>query len=235
VSKVRSIPISIMRTLFPEFSQLHSNNRVDLIANYLERSMKFTLVMTGSIGVVLAIFAQSILTLWIGEAFALKAYVVMQIVAIGIIVNSLAFIPFNLLQAIGRPDIPAKMHVLELPLYIAASLMVVKTWGIEGMAIVWLSRVTLDALLNLFFAQLELRKHGQSFKLRPALHAGTMLALLSLALWGSKWILARAVVPGLASILIILTLFTVVVWRVVLDSREKEMLSTLLTRGHSKG
>jgi hypothetical protein len=61
--------------------------------------------------------------------------------------NGLAFVPHTFLQASGRPDLPAKFHVLELAPYVAALWLGLSIGGIEGAALVWSLRLAADAAL----------------------------------------------------------------------------------------
>src|SRR5690606_37764211 len=66
-----------------------------------------------------------------------------------------------LLQAHGRADITAKLHLIELPLFATCLVLAVGYFGLMGAALAWVARVALDALL-LYVAVLfkfpELRK-----------------------------------------------------------------------------
>jgi hypothetical protein len=44
-----------------------------------------------------------------------RATAVLQVLAVGVLVNCLARVPLTVLQAKGRPDLPAKYHLAELP------------------------------------------------------------------------------------------------------------------------
>jgi O-antigen/teichoic acid export membrane protein len=75
----------------------------------------------------------------------------LQILAPGILANSLAFVPFSVLQGLGRADVTGKLHLLELPLHIAVAWFCINRWSIVGAAGAWSVRTVLDAGL-LFFA-----------------------------------------------------------------------------------
>ena len=72
---------------------------------------------------------------------------VLQWLAVGVFINCLAQVPFVLLQAAGRPDATAKLHMCELPFYLAALFALVHWRGVVGAAIAWTLRVTIDAIL----------------------------------------------------------------------------------------
>ena len=51
---------------------------------------------------------------------------------------------FAVVQGAGRPDLTAKFHLVELPIYLIALTVLVRHYGIEGAAIAWTLRVALD-------------------------------------------------------------------------------------------
>jgi O-antigen/teichoic acid export membrane protein len=71
---------------------------------------------------------------------------------VGVLVNSAAQIPFALIQGSARPDVTAKLHLVELPFYLAGLWWLVAAHGIEGAAIAWTARVAVDALALFLFA-----------------------------------------------------------------------------------
>jgi len=91
--------------------------------------------------------AEDILTLWLGREFASHSTAVMQILAVGLCINSHAKVPFNLVQAKGRADVTAKLHLLELPIYMAALWLLSSRFGIVGAAMTWAGRMALDLVL----------------------------------------------------------------------------------------
>lgn len=97
--------------------------------------------------VILAIvlFSKEGLTLWLGADFASHCVKVLQLITIGVFINILAQILFAYVQGAGRPDLTAKNHIAELPLYLLCLYLMLKKFGIEGAATAWLLRVILDA------------------------------------------------------------------------------------------
>src|SRR5207253_2345924 len=99
-----------------------------------------------------AVFSKHMLRLWVGATFAEESFRVMQFLVVGALINGVAYIPFTLVQGARRPDIAAKLHLLELPLYLVAAFLLINRYGIEGAAASWLLRATIDACLLLYFA-----------------------------------------------------------------------------------
>jgi O-antigen/teichoic acid export membrane protein len=96
------------------------------------------------------------LELWLGKSFANEASTVARIILLGVWVNGLAFVPFTLLQSQGRPDLPAKLHVMELVPFIAVLWFCLHTFGLAGAAIAWTARVVTDAALMFWGAGFSL-------------------------------------------------------------------------------
>ncbi len=147
LQRMRIVPQAIMNTLFPEFSQgLQQDNENRLTILYW-KAFKIILLLTGIFCVITGIFASDILSLWLGSEFVESSTQLVQIFSIGVFFNLMAHVPFTFLQGIGRPDIPAKFHIIEAPIYILMLWLFVAKFGLIGAAIVWSFRVLADFIL----------------------------------------------------------------------------------------
>ncbi|WP_188131055.1 flippase [Paraburkholderia panacisoli] len=99
---------------------------------------------------VLVIVAHPLLRLWLGPVFEQKSALVLQVLALGLLVNSLARVPSDLIQANGRSDVTAKLHIIELPVHVLCLQWALARYGIEGAAVVWSARMLLDLVLLLW-------------------------------------------------------------------------------------
>ncbi|MFO0170882.1 MAG: oligosaccharide flippase family protein, partial [Aphanizomenon sp.] len=117
VTKLWLIPGSLVSVLFPAFSTsfVQEPLRVKQLFN---RGVKYIFLILFPITLVIITFANEALTLWIGKDFAQNSTQVLQWLAIGVFINSLSQVPFALIQGVGRPDITAKFHFIELPFYV---------------------------------------------------------------------------------------------------------------------
>jgi O-antigen/teichoic acid export membrane protein len=97
-------------------------------------------------------FAPDGLRLWLGPAFASHSQSVLRWVAAGMFINSVACIPFSLLQSAGHPRITANIHLFEAPLYLVAVWVLTKRLGVEGAAIAFTGRIAVDTVLMFVFA-----------------------------------------------------------------------------------
>lgn len=225
------IPTSLTMTLFPAFSALKGVQNRQRLATVFARSVKYVLLTLGPTVLVISLFAEVILRLWLGTDFARESTTVLQVLAIGVLINSLAYIPFSLLQGVGRPDLPAKFHLLEMPFYIAMAWLLVSQLGIAGAALAWTIRVTLDALL-LFVAAFKscrfpvglLAKNGLTTMLFALLTLTGMVYAVK-ALTASLPLFVQAVI-----FFVLFGLFAWVVWRRVLDYLDKGVILGMTKR-----
>jgi O-antigen/teichoic acid export membrane protein len=165
------LPSSLSAALFPRFASAAPEER-DALSDLSVRVLAS--VMTPAI--VLGVFLVGpFLRIWISPAFAAKATLAAQIILVGVWMNGLALVAHSSLQARGRPDLVAKAHVVELPLYIAILAGSLYLWGVPGAAIAWTARVTGDAVA-LFALAGNSRRVGRLLLLPAALTAVALLA-----------------------------------------------------------
>jgi O-antigen/teichoic acid export membrane protein len=145
--RVRILPGVISTTLFPRLSSLDAQSATVLASRALRgiASMMTPLIVFG------IFLMQPFLTVWTGHEFASHAASVGEAILVGIWFNALAFIPYSHLQAIGRPDLVARFHALEILPFVACLWWALHSIGLIGAALVWSGRVAIDMLL-LFWA-----------------------------------------------------------------------------------
>ncbi len=151
MTRLRIIPSALVGTLYPAFSERgDKTGRRDLERLY-ERSVRYLLLLLLPGLLYLVVLGPDLFGIWMGPVFARQTSAVVQILALGVLVNALAPVPYSLLQALGRPDLTGKFHLLELPLYVAMCLLMIPRWGIAGAALASTVRFSFDSAL-LFWA-----------------------------------------------------------------------------------
>ena len=141
------LPGSLQTALFPRFAMVGPAEAKALAARAV---LAIAAIMTPVV-VLGLLLIKPFLILWVGATLAEKAAPVGQILLLGIWINTLAIIPYTYLQGRGRPDLPAKFHVLELLPYVGILWLLIDLLGVPGAAWAWDLRVIADALL-LFWA-----------------------------------------------------------------------------------
>jgi O-antigen/teichoic acid export membrane protein len=151
VTRLLVVPAAMSGALFPELSA--SARSPEQARRLYQRGVFGILLVLGPATVLLALFAEPALHWWLGPEFARASSRVVRILAAGLLINAAASMPAIWLQASGRPDLTAKLHMIELPLYLAGAVWLIHAFGIEGAAFAWSARVTLDAALLTFLAR----------------------------------------------------------------------------------
>jgi len=146
VTRLWAIPAAVVTVLFPAFSAARGGSAGHAAILY-SMGGRGILCILSPIVLVLTVFAEEGLTIWLGSDFSQQSAAVLQWLAIGVYLNSYAQIPFAFIQGLGRADITAKLHILELPVYIALMFWLLNVYGIIGVAIAWLLRIAIDAAL----------------------------------------------------------------------------------------
>lgn len=152
VTKLLLFPGALLNVLFPAFSTSYLSDRQRTLRLY-QRGVKYIFLALFPVSLLLVSLSFEGLNLWLGPEFARNSTRVVQWLAVGVFINSLTFVPFGLIQGAGRPDITAKAHIVELPIYLLVLWWLIKAYGIEGAAIAWVLRVMVDASLLFFLAQ----------------------------------------------------------------------------------
>ncbi len=226
--RLRIIPIAMMTTFFPEFSAVFSHNK-DRVGILFGRSMKYVLISTGLIALLLFIYAHIVLQLWLGNQFAEKSTTIFKIFASGIVINSLAYIPFTLFQGVGKPDVPAKFHLMELPIYIFFLWFLTKNFGINGAATAWLLRVTLDFSLLYFWAFRSYPNLVHSFRENKIVTEIALLFSLWAFLFLSNFFFSNIFLK-VVFLAIGLSITILVVWHNIFDDSEKKLAASILQK-----
>lgn len=95
---------------------------------------------------VLIVLADPLMRLWLGDEIGAQSAPLLQILAIAGWANIFAKVPYARLQAQERPDLVAKIMLVQLPFFIAALWFALDRYGLAGAAWVYLGRNTLDTL-----------------------------------------------------------------------------------------
>ena len=151
MTRLRLIPSSMMSTLYPAFSERGVEGQQAHLQHLYERTVRYLLLVLLPAVTFLVLLGSDVLTIWMGAGFARQTVAVLEILALGALANGMAYVPYNMLQAVGRPDLTGKFHLLELPFYLALCFAFVPRWGIAGAALASTVRFALDAGL-LFWA-----------------------------------------------------------------------------------
>jgi O-antigen/teichoic acid export membrane protein len=214
--RVIGLPVTALSAVFPALAD--SLGDPARAAPLLRFSIRALVVMMLPPLLLASIFALPLLTLWLGPAFAQQSAHIFQWLVIGVFINSMAHVPYALLQAHGRADLTAKLHMLELPFFAVLLVWAVAHWGIEGAALAWTLRVALDTVL-LYASALRLFP-----VLRIVLGRGSALVLIAAATLFVSLKIGDHRMLGLLG-LCVCTACSIVAWRLMLQWRSKDLVT----------
>ena len=146
------IPSAVVGVLFPAFA-MSLNQDMTRAGVLLSRGLKYIFLVIFPIVLVVITFAPEGLRLWLGPTFSQNGASVLRWAAVGVFLNSLSVLPFNLIQSAGRPDITAWLIAGELPVYSAALWFLTRRMGIEGTAIAWAGRLAVEGIVIFVISQ----------------------------------------------------------------------------------
>ena len=153
ITRALVIPNSLINALFPLLTGLGVVAAASRIDRLFASSVRMVLLLMVVPAAIAFFFAPLILQLWMGPDYAAQGALALRILSIGVLINSVAHIPYTFLEASGRPDVPAKCHLAELAIHLPVAWILVGRWGITGAAVAWTLRVSLDTVLLLTAAK----------------------------------------------------------------------------------
>lgn len=146
VTKLWIFSASLLGVLFPVFSSM-SVERPHELRLLCSQAMHYLLFLVAPLVVIILVFGREFLEVWVGHVFALESTATAKWLAVGVLVNVLAQVPYTVLQASGRADIVAKLQLVQLPFYALLAWWLSRIFGSTGVAMAWSLRVVADAML----------------------------------------------------------------------------------------
>jgi O-antigen/teichoic acid export membrane protein len=215
VSRASILPYAMMSALFPAAAAVEPGS--EAARRMMLDSLRHLYVLMLPIVFCLIVLARPGLQIWLGDEFAGHGALVLQLLAVGVFLNTLAQAPATLIQAAGQPRVMALLHLAELPVFVGMLVGLTLRYGIVGTAVAACLRSTADALAVLLLAARDLAPGAIPWRsaLRPVAVA---LALCLMALWPSTGAAALGVMAlGLAC-------FVAYAWNRLLLPTERQRL-----------
>ncbi len=182
VTRLLLAPIAIGTVWLPAFARSTRAN-TESAGDLSEQGLRLLIATLVPPLVVATALAEPLLRIWAGPEFAITGVSVLRWLALGVLFNGVAQIPFALLYARGRPKLVATIHLLELPLYVALLAWALPTYGIVGAGMAWAARSALDAAaLFAATAALEPAALGQRSLVMRSVGIGGLLILIAAGL-----------------------------------------------------
>lgn len=141
--RIRLLPGSLVNALFPRMTASTPETR-DALAR---RAIQTLACVVSPVVLVGILVMEPFLVLWVGPEMAAKAAPIGRVLFVAFWANAFALVPFIYLQSSGRPDLPPKMHLIEIPIYLSTLYAGMKLIGLLGCALAFAGRCLLDYFL----------------------------------------------------------------------------------------
>jgi O-antigen/teichoic acid export membrane protein len=229
VSKLNVVPAAVAGVLFPTFSGLSAGGDGTELLRRIRQGVRVVALLLVTPVAILLVTATPVLNSWLGPDYGLHSAAVMRLLAFALFLTGLAFVPFALVEGVGRPDIVAKYHIVELPLYAAVLWYLVSRYGALGAAAAWTLRMSVTA--PLFFG-VALRaagiRLGPAFAGSVARTLGASLACLAVA--GALPTVLSSAMAQIAAAVAVASGFAVVAWLWLLEEADRATLRLTVRR-----
>ena len=227
------VPTSFGTVLFPAFSAMGFQGEGNAETSRLyARSIKFLLLIMAPLMLLLAFSSHAILAIWIDPEFAATSATIMQWLALGILLNALAFVPIQLLDAHDRPKLRAQVFLVELAAYVPLAAFLIARLGLTGAAISFALRGLFE--LTAFFIlawPLSGLQNSISQGANGLIRASVVCLLLSvpsaLLVVESRYL---GEVQLASAVVVVVPLVVLVLWRFALDADERLRFRALFSR-----
>lgn len=156
LSRVLILPSALTTALFPRLAFVMATDFSQARRLY-KRCLFGVAAAMVPVCITIALLSQWGLTLWLGADFSEKSWLIVCIMAAGVMLNGIAFVPFASIQASGDARSTALLHVLELMFYIPLLFFGLKTFGLIGAAVAWAARAGVDLVALLIIEKSKAR------------------------------------------------------------------------------
>jgi O-antigen/teichoic acid export membrane protein len=140
-SYIYALVPTIAAIAIPASTQLFAERDYARARRLYERATRLCLLLAASVAVPVIAFSYDALVLWLGEAYAAKAALLLQLLALTYLLLSLSVVPFNMLVGAGRPKISALLNVAMAVVNVVLVVILVPSFGAAGAAVAYLASV----------------------------------------------------------------------------------------------
>lgn len=176
VTKLFILPSALSSVLFPYMAR--STKFIDISNQLLVLGSALVLVSITPVIALIILFAPELLGWWVSPDFSREAAPALRILSIGVMVNCLAQIFQTYLLGRGHAAWMAKMHLVELIVFLPLLYFSIQSFGIEGASWAWTIRILVDSTgMALILGKLKLATNQHWW----ALTASVMISCLIFA------------------------------------------------------
>ena len=230
------IPVTAFSALLPALAATDATGARERSLAVTRAARRQLAAVLFPVCVVLFAFAPQILGFWLGADYGRFAGTSLRVLVAGVFFSGLAHLPLALFYGSNRPDLPAKIHIVQAILYVPATFALVRAFGITGAALAWTGRNAVDLVLYEIVSRRSLgspaRDQGEvtrSSLLAMAALGLSLLFVIAIRAWSASPTLAVGI--SLAAI----GVYVAAAWTKVFTKAEQRAWTTILARRTKTG
>ena len=147
ITRVLLVPAAVAGTVFPAVASMKGAGGVQQRRRLFGGATRGVALTVLPVALLAILLAGPAVRMWLGPDMTPDVVNVVRFLALGMAANALAYIPFSVVQGLGRADLTGIFHLIELPIHLAVAYWLISGWGIVGAAVAWSIRATLDSAL----------------------------------------------------------------------------------------
>lgn len=145
---------AISSVIFPSLSRLMQERPHEWKAYFRKWLFRVVGIM-GVVCLLLAVCLPFILRAWLKDRLEPDSIIVGQILCVGVFANSIGSMFYAVLHAREKARTTAKLHLIELPLFLILLFFLTSSLGVIGAAYAWVGRMVFDSLALWWLARRE--------------------------------------------------------------------------------
>tara|TARA_B000000532_G_scaffold243731_1_gene240652 strand:+ start:100 stop:1395 length:1296 start_codon:yes stop_codon:yes gene_type:complete len=143
ITRIIIIPTSICTALFPFFS----NSDLETLSLKYKKAEKVITTFMSFLIIAFIFLWFPFSKQWISIDFAINSNTISVILLIGIFFNSIAQLPYTLIQSNGDSKMTALTFIFELSIYLILLPVMITKYGLTGAAFTWTMRIIIDFII----------------------------------------------------------------------------------------
>jgi O-antigen/teichoic acid export membrane protein len=231
LARLQLFPSSMTQILFPAFSALQAGGRWQTIEAYFIRAHRYLAIALIPVTFLIYVWTPEVLRVWIDDDFSDQATTPTRILLIGFLVGLLAPLSGALLQALGRPDVVAKVYLAELPVSMVVVVALVWKFGLAGAAASFAIRTVFETMVLWVLVYKIVPLSPQAIRL-----IGRSVAQLGIVAGGmavAAYLLRHSTMEELSSLALsgaLICSYAALAVSLLLDSNDRHFLRSVLRR-----
>jgi O-antigen/teichoic acid export membrane protein len=201
--RITVIPAAIAGVIMPRVAAMGASaSWHEEVARLVSLATRLSLAVIVCLGLPLSALLPELLSLWLGELFAVRSAPLARVILVGVVFQVAAFATHAVLRALASPKVLAILYAAELGVHCVLVYAFVTRWGITGAALAYTLRCLLDATAQRWLAERVLKVRSRETTQVLLTNAVTVVFTIVLLTANVTWPLRLILGMGVATLLV---------------------------------